>query len=107
MKTLVFENSAGNLVELLTDLIDGNEQFTIYQIQYRDAHGVMQIGLSDALIAAGFGLINVADMSDLGQVRVAAKALGYTVRAVETGKEDEVIYQGTYYGDAIGVDLLD
>jgi hypothetical protein len=107
MKTLVFENSVGQLVELLTDLIDGNESFTIYQIQYRDANGKMQIGLSDALITAGFGYMSVGMSGDLGAVRVAAAELGYTVTATETGKEDVVIYQGTYYGGAIGVDLLD
>lgn len=103
MKTLVFQNSTGVLVELLTDLIDGNQQFTVYQIQEK-VDDVMQIGLQDSTIAAGFDF-KVAEY-DLGEVIAFATENDYTVTAVETGREDEVIYQGTYYGGAIGLDLL-
>ena len=105
MKTLVFQDDSGVLVELLTDLIDGNQQFTVYQIQYRDANGKMQLGLTDALIAIGFDF-SVAEY-DLGEIIAFATANNYTVTATETGKEDVTVYQGTYYGSAIGVDLLD
>jgi hypothetical protein len=104
MKTLVFQDDSGILVELLTDLIDGNQQFTVYQIQYRDANKKMVIGLSDALIAAGFDF-GIAEYH-LGEMIQFASDNDYTLIAVETGKEDEVVYQGTYYGEAIGIDLL-
>jgi len=105
MKTLVFQDHSGILVELLTDLIDGNEQFTVYQIQHRDANGKMQLGLSDDLIRDGFDF--AVSEYDLGEVIQFAAANNYTLTAVETGKNDTTIYQGTYYGTAIGVDLLD
>ena len=104
MKTLVFQDSTGILVELLTDLIGDNEAFTVYQIQYRDANGDMQIGLSDDLIAAGFDF--AIDEYDVGAMIEFAETYDYTLTAVETGYEDVVLYQGTYYGGAIGVDLL-
>jgi hypothetical protein len=104
MKTLVFENSTGTLVELLTDLIDGNQQFTVYQIQERNALGIMQIGLTDATIATGFDF--KVHEYDLGTMIAYATLNDYTLTAVETGREDEVLYQGTYYGGAIGLDLL-
>ena len=105
MKTLIFQDDSGTLVELLTDLIDGNEQFTVYQIQYRDANGKMQLGLSDDLIRAGFDF-SIAEY-DTGEMITFAAANDYTLTATETGKEDVTLYQGTYYGSAIGVDLLD
>jgi hypothetical protein len=106
MKTLVFNNSSGLLVELLTDLIDGNQQFTVYQIKERVlATKAFQIGLQDATIAAGWDF-KVAEY-DLGTMIAWAKSTGCTLTAVETGKVDEVVYQGTYYGGAIGVDILD
>jgi hypothetical protein len=104
MKTLVFQNSAGVLIELLTDLIDGNEQFTVYQIQERNAAGKMVIGLSEASIAAGWDF-GIAEY-DLGEMIEFATENDYTLTAVETGMEDDTLYQGTYYGEAIGVDLL-
>ena len=104
MKTLVLQNSSGVQVELLTDLIDGNKQFTIYQIQERDSAGKMQIGLSDATIATGFDF-TIAEYH-LGEIIEFATENNYTLTAVETGREDDVLYQGTYYGGAIGVELL-
>lgn len=104
MKTLVFQNSSGVQVELLTDLIDGNQAFTVYQIQERDSAGKMQIGLTDSTIASGFDF-NIAEY-DLGEMIEFAADNDYTLTAVETGREDEVLYQGTYYGGAIGVELL-
>jgi hypothetical protein len=105
MKTLVFQDSNGLLVELLTDMVGDNQQFTVYQIQERVlATGEMQIGLQDATIAAGWDF-KIAEY-DLGAMIAHAEAMGCTLTAVETGKEDVVILQGEYYGDAIGVDLL-
>ena len=104
MKTLVFQNSSGIQVELLTDLIDGNQSFTVYQIQERDSEGKMQIGLTDSTIASGFDF-SIAEY-DLGEMIEFATDNDYTLTAVETGREDEVLYQGTYYGGAIGVELL-
>lgn len=104
MKTLIFQDDSGLQVELLTDLIDGNKAFTVYQIQERDAYGKMQIGLTDATIAAGFDFA-VAEY-DLGEMIEFAADNDLTLTAVETGREDEVLYQGTYYGGAIGLELL-
>lgn len=104
MKTLVFQKDDGTLIELLTDLIDGNRQFTVYQIQERDVYGKMQIGLSDASIASGFDF-KVSEYT-IGEMIEFATDNDYTLTAVETGKEDDVLYQGTYYGGAIGLDLL-
>ena len=105
MKTLVFNNSSGLLIELLTDLIDGNEQFTVYQIKERLATGKFQIGFQDATITAGWNY-TIAEY-DLGTMIAKAIATGCTLTAVETGKADVVLHQGTYYGGAIGVDILD
>ena len=106
MKTLVFNNSSGLLIELLTDLIDGNEQFTVYQIKERIlATKAFQIGFQDATIAAGWNY-TIAEY-DLGTMIAKAIATGCTLTAVETGKADVVLHQGTYYGGAIGVDILD
>ena len=99
MKTLVFQNSAGLQVELLTDLIDGNQQFTIYQIKERDAYGKMQIGLSEATIAAGWDF-KIAEYH-IGEMIAHATAKSCTLTAVETGREDVVLLQGTYHGGAI------
>lgn len=104
MKTLVFQNSSGVQIELLTDLIDGNEAFTVYQIQERDSAGKMQIGLSDASIADGFDFS--IDEYDIGEMIEFASNNDYTLIAVETGREDDILYQGTYYGGAIGIELL-
>ena len=104
MKTLVFQDDSGLLVELLTDLIDGNQQFTVYQIQERDSDGKMQLGLSDATIASGFDF-KVSEYH-IGEMIQFASDNDYTLTAVETGREDDVLYQGTYYGGAIGVELL-
>jgi hypothetical protein len=106
MKTLVFNNSAGLLVELLTDLVGDNQQFTVYQVQERIlATKKFQIGYQEATIAAGWNF-GIAEY-DLGTMKAWAVSTGCTLTAVETGKPDVVIYQGTYYGGAIGVDLLD
>lgn len=104
MKTLVFQNSSGVQIELLTDLIDGNQSFTVYQIQERDNAGKMQIGLSDTSIASGFDF--GIDEYDIGEMIDFATNNDYTLTAVETGREDDILYQGTYYGGAIGLELL-
>ena len=103
MKTLVFSNSTGVHVELLTDLINDNESFTVYQVQER-VNGRLQIGLTDSSIALGFNF-QIAEY-DLGEMIIFAQAKDMTLIAYETGKELEVIYQGTYYGDAIGGELV-
>ena len=103
MKTLVFSNSTGVHVELLTDLINDNESFTVYQIQER-VNGVLQIGLTDSSIALGFDF-KIAEY-DLGEMIIFAQENDMTLIAYETGAELEVIYQGTYYGDAIGGELV-
>jgi len=105
MKTLVFQDSSGLQIEFLTDLIGNNKQFTVYQIQERDADGIMRIGLSDTSIAAGwdFGVKEY----HLGEMIAWATSADCTLTAVETGKEDDVLYQGTYYGGAIGIELLE
>ena len=106
MKTLVFQDSTGLMVELLTDLVGNNQQFTVYQVQERIlATKKFQIGLQDATIAAGWNV--KIEEYDLGQMKAWAIAKGCTLTAVETGKEDVVLHQGTYYGGAIGVDILD
>jgi hypothetical protein len=106
MKTLVFQNSSGLLVELLTDLVGDNQQFTVYQVQERIlSTGKFQIGFQEATIAAGWDF-GIAEY-DLGTMKAWAIAKGCTLTAVETGKEDVVLHQGTYYGGAIGLDLLD
>ena len=106
MKTLVFRNSSGVLVELLTDLIGDNSEFTIYQVQHKDpTTNLMVLGYGDTLIAAGWDFR--FQEYNLGDVIAFAQQYGYTITAVEVGKTDIVIYQGTYYGGAIGVDLLD
>jgi len=103
MKTLVFLDNAGTHVELLTDLIDGNQQFTVYQVkEYID--GVAQLGLSDETIAKGFDF--GIDEYDLGQMIQFATDNNCTLIAMETGVESEVLYQATYYGEAIGGDLI-
>ena len=104
MKTLVFQDSNGLQIELLTDLIDGNQQFTIYQIKERDANGKMQIGLSDTSIAAGWDF-KIAEYH-IGEMIAWAATANCTLTAVETGKEDDVLVQGEYYGGAIGLELL-
>jgi hypothetical protein len=104
MKTLVFQDHTGLLVELLTDLIDGNKAFTVYQIQERDVNNKMQIGLSEATIASGFDF-SIAEY-DLGEIIAFASSNNLTLTAVETGREDVILYQGTYYGGAIGLELL-
>jgi hypothetical protein len=104
MKTLIFQDDSGLQVELLTDLIDGNQQFTVYQIQERDSSGKMQIGLTDATIRAGFDF--AISEYDLGEMIQFASDNDLTLTAVETGREDDVLYQGTYYGGAIGLELL-
>jgi hypothetical protein len=92
-------------VQLLTDLIGDNQHCTVYQIQYRDATNTMQLGLSDALIAKGWDF-KVAEYY-LADFITFAQKYNYTIVAVETGKSDVVVYQGSYYGGAIGIDILD
>lgn len=99
MKTLVFSDSTGVHVELLTDLIDGNESFTVYQIQER-VGGELQIGLTDATIAKGFDF--TVDTYGVGEMIEFARDNNYTLVARETGNTAEIYYQGTYYGDSIG-----
>lgn len=103
MKTLVFSDGTGLHVELLTDLIDGNQAFTVYQIQER-VDGELQIGLTDDTIAKGFDF--GIEMYDVGEMIEFASVNDYTLVARETGVEDEVLYQGSYYGDSIGGDLV-
>jgi hypothetical protein len=106
MKTLVFNNSSGLMVELLTDLIGDNQQFTVFQIKERIlSTGKFQIGFQDATIAAGWDF-KILEY-DLGTMIAWAITKACTLTAVETGKADVVLHQGTYYGGAIGVDILD
>lgn len=103
MKTLVFLDHTGMHVELLTDLIDGNKQFTVYQVkEYVD--GVAQLGLTDETIAKGVDF--KVDEYDLGEMIKFAQDNDFTLIAMETGAENEVLYQAYYNGEAIGEDLI-
>jgi hypothetical protein len=103
MKTLVLSNSTGIHVELLTDLIGNNKEFTIYQVQER-VNGRMRVGLTDETIASGvnFGI----ESKHVGEIIDFCEAHDFTLVSRETGAEDEVLYQGSYYGDVIGDELV-
>lgn len=103
MKSLVFLGADGTHVELLTDLIGENDAFTVYQIK-EFVDGQAQIGLSDATIAKGFNF--TIDEYSVGEMKAFAEENGYTLIALETGADPEVLYTAYYYGEAIGGEFI-
>jgi hypothetical protein len=103
MKTLVFLDHTGMHVELLTDLIDSNKQFTVYQVK-EYVGGIAQLGFTDETIAKGVDF--KVDEYDLGEMIEFAQEHDFTLIAMETGAENEVLYLAYYYGEAIGGGLI-
>lgn len=85
MKTLSFNNNAGTTVNYLTDLIDGNEQFTVLQIT-TETNGVLTIGLTDAVIALGGDNVKIGVCYMLEQFKAFAVSAGYNL--IETSEEN-------------------
>lgn len=87
MKTLSFNDNAGLTVSYLTDLIDDNQQFSVYQIT-TSTNGVITIGLTPAVIAAG------GDIIELGKCYMLRDFIGYAqsagVNLIVTSEEDGV-----------------
>ena len=101
MKTLVLTDSTGMHVELLTDLIGSNKEFTIYQVEEVVA-GVRQIGLSDTTIQKG--ITYDVDDYNLDTVIADCELHDYTLVVYETGMDPVTLYEPVYYGGAIGED---
>lgn len=84
MKTLKYYNANKAIdIEYLTDLIDGNEELTIYQAT-QIVDGVAQVGINGT--AETFGMIDVVDEFTLTEMKTLATDKNLTLEIYE---EDE------------------
>jgi hypothetical protein len=84
MKTLSFNDNAGTTINYQTDLIDGNEQFTVLQI-VSVVNGVEKIGLTDYLIQYGADLIKIGVCYMIEDFKSYATLAGLNL--IETSEE--------------------
>lgn len=107
MKTLQFTNVAGTVtVNYLTDLIEDNQVFTVYQAK-EIVDGVEQVGLTDTAIALGFDY-NL-DEYDIATFTAFAEENDYILKSYEntvSGIEVTTIYDPVYGAGGIGEEEL-
>lgn len=85
MKTLKYYNANKAIdIEYLTDLIDGNEELTIYQAT-QIVDGVRQVGINGT--AETFGMIDVVDEFTLTEMKTLATDKNLTLEVYEDGED--------------------
>lgn len=99
MKTLSFNNNQGITVNYLTDLIDGNEQFTVLQIT-TNTNGEEIVGLTDEVIRLGADVVKIGICYMLVDFINYATQFGYSL--IETSEENP---NPIYLVDNRGVDF--